>query len=99
MGIYGGEVVSGDKPTPIGKASSDARLWTPEHLLQDALGSSIGKRGAFENGKKMLILALDDDGQYSVSFMQAGMKMSECVALCEVAKSIFLAEMGYNQCE
>lgn len=56
----------------------------------------IGKKGAFENGKKVLILALDDiDGNYSVSFVQAGMKMSECISLCEVAKTIFLEQMNY----
>lgn len=47
-------------------------------------------------GKKVLILCLDDDeDQYSVSFIQAGMKMSQCVSLCEIAKDLFKEEMGY----
>jgi len=72
----------------------DGTFQTPEQALQDAL-DNIGKHGAFESGKKILILALDDDGKYNISFIQAGMKMSECVGLCEIAKTLFLTEMEY----
>ncbi len=68
---------------------------SPESVLRDTL-NEIGKRGAFKNGKKLLILALDDtDENFEVSFIQAGMKMSECMAVCEVAKSIFKKNMNY----
>ena len=66
-----------------------------EDALNDAI-KSVGKDGAFENGRKVLILALDDtDENYAISFIQAGMKMSDCVGLCEAAKTIFLREMNY----
>ena len=69
-------------------------MQSPEQALQSAL-EDIGKEGALENGKKVLILALDDDGCYNTSFYQAGMKMSQCLALCEVMKVRFLQEMEY----
>lgn len=66
-----------------------------EDALTDAL-DFVGKKGAFEKGKKVLILALDDtQDNYSISFVQAGMKMSECNNLCDVAKEVFKDEMGY----
>jgi len=78
----------------LSEATGDAGFQSPSQVLE-AASKEIGERGAFKNGKKLLILALDDDGQYSVSFMQAGMKMSECLTLCEVAKTLFLSEMEY----
>ncbi len=76
-------------------AACDGTLWSQRQALECAL-EDVGKNGAFKKGKKLLIFALDEsDGDYSVSFVQAGMKMSECVALCEVAKSVFLREMNY----
>ena len=77
----------------------DATLQTPEQALEDAL-KDIGELGAFKDGKKILIIGLDEtDGKYDVSFIQAGMKMSECLALVEVAKIIFLKEMGWIEDE
>lgn len=79
----------------LANKTGDAAFQSPKQALEDAL-NDIGKRGAFENGKKLLILALDDnDEEYNVSFIQAGMKMSDCVGLCEVAKTIFLKNMEY----
>lgn len=86
--------MSDDNLISLSAATGDASFDSPEQVLRDAI-KEIGQRGAFEKGKKLLILALDDDGQYTISFMQAGMKMSECVTLCEVAKTIFLREMEY----
>ncbi len=74
--------------------TKNAKFDSPEQVLRDAI-KEIGQRGAFMNGSKLLILALDDNDGYSISFMQAGMKMSECVTLCEVAKTIFLRDMEY----
>lgn len=82
------------KVISLAGVTGDAGFQSPEQLLREAI-KEIGKSGAFEKGEKLLILALDDNGQYDISFMQAGMKMSECVTLCEVAKTIFLREMEY----
>jgi len=89
--------MSKDKIISLSKKQNNGTLQSPEQALHAAL-DEIGKRGAFENGKKLLILALDngeDNDQYRVSFVQAGMKMSECLTLCEVAKTIFLTDMNY----
>lgn len=76
---------------------NDGTRSSPEQVLNECLGY-IGEKGAFKDGKRLIVLALDkgpDGDDYMVNFSQAGMTMSECVALCEVAKSIFLSEMNY----
>jgi hypothetical protein len=78
----------------LANKTNDGTKQSPEQALSTAL-DDLGKYGAFEKGKKLLILALDDTDGYSVSFIQAGMKMSECLTLCEVAKTLFLSEMEY----
>ena len=79
----------------MAEKAKNGTMQTPEQALRDCI-SLVGEKGAFKEGKKLLVLALDDTaGNFSVSFVQAGMKMSECVALCEVAKTIFLREMEY----
>lgn len=74
---------------------NNSSMRSVEDALKEAL-ESVGKDGAFAQGKKVLILALDDtNDKYQVSFIQAGMKMSQCLSLCEVSKAIFLNEMEY----
>ena len=84
-----------DKVISMSERMNDGTLQTPRQALEDAL-EDIGKNGAFKEGRKLLILSLDDtQDNYSVTFIQAGMRMSECMALCEVSKTIFLKEMEY----
>ena len=79
----------------LSEYSNNGKMRTPEQALKDTL-ADIGKRGAFEKGKKILIIGLDEsEEQYFISWAQAGMKMSECLALLEVAKGRFLSEMGF----
>lgn len=79
----------------LSEKTGDAGMRSQKQALEDAL-SEIGKSGAFEGGKKLIVLALDDnDGEYNISYIQAGMKMSECITLCEISKAVFLKEMGY----
>lgn len=80
----------------MSKHSNNGKLRSPEQCLEECI-ESIGKEGASKNGKKILVLALDDtDEGYQISWSQSGMKMSECHNLCEVAKALFLREMGYS---
>lgn len=79
----------------MGEQTNNGALQSPKQALECALEDIDGGRGAFAGGKKVLILALDDNDQYSISFRQAGMKVSECIALCEIAKTLFLSEMDY----
>ena len=79
----------------MAEKTNDGTMRSVEDALKDAL-SMIGEEGAFEKGKKVLILGLDDTNEnFHVSFVQGGMTMSQCVALSEVAKTLFLREMGY----
>lgn len=78
--------------------SDSAAFSTPEDVLEDVSKLLKDKeKGAFVNGKKILVLMLDDtDDHFTVSFVQGGMKMSECLAVAEVAKSIFKSYMHYS---
>ena len=81
----------------MAEKTGDSSFSSPKQALEEAI-LCIGneKEGAFNKGKKLLILCLDDtDGQYKINFINAQMKMSECVSLCEVAKHLFLSEMNY----
>ena len=87
------------KIVSLSEAHNNGIVRSPKDALEDALGD-IGKNGALEKGKKLIIISLDDEGNgdtYTVNWYQAGMKMSQCVALCEVAKIQFLTEMEYIQ--
>ena len=89
--------MSDNKLVSLADRLNDSTLATPETALHEAL-QDIGTRGSFKSGKQLLILALDrgdDNDMYSISFRQAGMDMSECITLCEIAKTIFLTEMNY----
>lgn len=84
-----------EKVINLGQKTGIGTMQSPAQALQEAL-ADIGKHGAFEKGKKLLILALDDtEENYSISFIQAGMRMSECNNLCDIAKALFKEEMGY----
>ena len=70
-------------------------LRSPEDCINDAL-SNLKDHESLKNVKKCMVIMLDDSNEeYSVAWFQSGMKMSQCVSLCEVAKSQFLSEMGY----
>ena len=86
-----------DKLISMADRLNNAKFATPENALREAL-LDIGVRGAFKEGKQLLVLALDrgsKDDKYSISFVQAGMSMSDCIGLCEIAKTLFLTEMEY----
>lgn len=83
-----------EKVTNIGDYANNAKMVSPEMCVKDCLENFIGKKGAFKKGKKLLILCLDDDdGLYAMSYMQAGMKVSEMVSMIEIAKNNFISEM------
>lgn len=72
--------------------TSDGTKWTPVDALRDMIKDiESGERHA----TKVLILRLDDTDEYDVGFTQAGMSMSQCLALLEVAKQVVLEQMGH----
>jgi hypothetical protein len=81
----------------ICKKKNDGNYTAPIQALEEAI-KCLGKEGegAFTKGKKLIIICLDDtDGNFHTSFINAQLKMSECIALCETAKQVFLSEMNY----
>lgn len=78
----------------LGNHANDATMITPEQCLKDVLNNDLGKRGAFKHAKKIVVIALDEsDGGYYMGFDQAGMSMSEVVALCECFKKFIITDM------
>ena len=74
---------------------NDSRLASPEQALKYAL-EAVSEEGENAGCKKVLIVMLDDnDKNYDVWPIMAGMSESQSIALMEVAKSIFLDGMGY----
>ena len=68
-----------------------------KQLLEDELERHDDKEWPEEERyNKAVIIYLDDrDGSYHTGFAQAGLKMSECVALCEIGKDRFKKEIFY----
>ena len=86
-----------DKVVSFAQAIGDGTKHSPEMALNDALEDIVKGSGAFKNGKKLIVICLDDtEDNYDISWIQAGMSMSECLALCDVAKARFLSQMGYS---
>ena len=83
-----------DNVVHISKFSNNGELRGPKELLEDALAKV--NDGVFDGMSKMIVLTVDEsDDQYKVYWMQSGMKMSECITLCEIAKIDLLQKMNY----
>ncbi len=81
------------KVSYISDKKCDGTLWSVRDMLRDALDDPQIIDGTFN---KTLLLKLDDKNDaYTVGFSQAGMSMSQCLALARVAEAMFLEEMGY----
>lgn len=67
------------------------KVWSIKDMLKDLVEDDE----RLERYNKALVVLLDDrDGKYITGFSQAGMRMSECVLLCELGKEMFKGEMG-----
>lgn len=78
----------------IAEKTNSSMSVSVEMLLRDAI-KDTSPGGKLENSKKVLILTLNDDDQFTVNYFNAGMKASECVALLDIAKNIFKTDMHY----
>jgi len=78
------EVISMAKKTESGTRCS----------IEDMLKDILEDKERLGQYNKALVLLLNDEGQYTTGFNQAGMKMSECISLCEIGKDMFKEEMG-----
>lgn len=85
------------KPISMAEHTGDACMWSPKQMLEDAVADCDGDR---ERYRKAVVLWLDDsDGRFDVGYTQAGMNCSQMIALVEVAKTMFLEDMGYVRTE
>lgn len=82
------------KITHISENVDDADLFTVESTLQKAIIDLDDEEKLISRANKVIIITLcDDEGSYECGFRQAGMTMSECIALIEITKQLFLQEM------
>lgn len=79
--------------TMLSDKAKDATRWTVKQMLEDA--SQSVDNGKYKNNKAIILFVNDDGNAYDVGFHQAGMTMSECIALVDITKSILKREMGY----
>jgi len=63
-------------------------------MLHEAI-SRVENGEDFQYKRAVLLLLDKEDDTYNVGFMNAGLSMSECISLTEVAKTQFLNEMCY----
>jgi hypothetical protein len=82
-------VDGGDMAISLAERQGDGTLWSIEQMLRDLVDDKERLKGY----NKAVVLLLNDQGQYTPGFNQAGMHMSECVLLCEMAKDMFKEEM------
>lgn len=78
--------------TPISKNLNDSFRTSVSDLL--VLSQQDGDAERF-NKAFLILLDQNGEGSYEVSFRNAGLRMSEVLALLEVAKTRVLADMGY----
>jgi hypothetical protein len=84
-----------DTVIKLADRSANAAHSTVEDKLEEALHDLRGGQGVIARANKVLIIPLaDQDDGYAHGFYQAGMSMSECIALVEIAKTMFLEQMG-----
>jgi len=81
-----------DKIINLGIEANNGKMMSPIDQLKEAIADI---EAGHIDPDQILILSVNTKDQFSVNFHQAGMKMSECLALCEVAKTIFLTQMDY----
>lgn len=86
-----GDVVS------MAEKAQDGKLWTVGDALKDALKDYESGETRLAQANKVVIIGLIDepDGEYDVTYTQAGMKASEIISLLEIMKVYFVHEMGY----
>lgn len=82
----------------LSKETNNGMLRTPEQMLEEALNivRDPDDNSNFKHADKMLIISVNTENDtYALNWMQAGMKMSECITACEIAKLRFASEMEH----
>jgi len=69
-------------------------LRSPESMFLE-VAADHADDGINDNKKAMAISLDTANGEYNISWYQAGMKCSEMLTMLEVTKAIILRDMGY----
>ena len=87
-----------DNVVRLAEKVSDSRYDDVQSTFDDVLGALATTGRWAEEGfvaKHVIIVALDDrDGAYNTKLRTSSMKISEAVALLEVAKQVYLRDLG-----
>lgn len=84
------------KPKVLASECGNGKAMTPKQLLEKVLERIENKEAVYKNATKAIVILLDDtdsDFPYSLAWHQAGMIMSQCVALCAVTQQKFFDQM------
>jgi len=84
-----------DNVIKLAEATGDAKMWSPEQMLEYSLHEVQPGGGREEVNKALVLFLTNTDGAYDVNYTQAGMSCSEMLALLDVAKAVLLKDMGY----
>ncbi len=84
------------KVTNLGEKTGSSLHWSAVQALERVKQDHM-PGGPLENHNKVITISLESngDGEYEVAYCQAGMRLSECIALLECAKALLLEQMGY----
>ena len=84
------------KPTVLASKCGNGKTTTPTQMLQEVLERIEKKESVYGTATKAIVILLDDsDSEYPYASVwhQAGMTMSQCVALCAVTQQKFFDQM------
>lgn len=72
-------------------------MWTVKDMLEACIKDhTLPSGGSRVPAKKALVILLNtDDGDYTIGYRNAGLSMSECIALTRIAETLFMEEMGF----
>ncbi len=83
------EGVMSDKIIEFTHYSNNSKSWTPKQMLEEAI-KRVSPGGDREDVKKAIVIYLDDNKVYRTDYNQAGMKVSEVVALLQTVLSEYV---------
>jgi len=83
-----------DKIIKLADAAGNAKMWSPEQMLEHSLNEARPGGGMEEANKAIVLFLAHSPKGYRAGYVQAGMSCSEMLSLLEATKTILLKEMG-----
>lgn len=79
---------------PLVDASGSAAHWSVEQMLEFELAAI--RAGQRPTRKAILLYVDTENGRFTPSYTLAGMRMSECISLTEMAKARFVHNLTHG---